>query len=170
MWSDELKTPIMQTRYHSSYLTAGCWSPTRAGLFFLTRMDGFLDVWDFFYRQNEVAYSQKVSDSPLTSISVTQSMAAIGDAEGTVSMMSLCKSLYDQTLQPKEKEIMATIFEREFRREKNLEVAKKQAELKKPTKKDNTVADKKQEKLNQQLNDLEEAFFKHVADDTDQLE
>jgi dynein intermediate chain 2 len=41
----------MQTRYHSSYLTSGCWSPSRAGLFFLTRMDGFLDVWDFFYRQ-----------------------------------------------------------------------------------------------------------------------
>lgn len=98
IWSDELKTPIMQTRYHNSYLTSGCWSPTRTGLFFLTRMDGFLDVWDIFYRQNEVAYSQKVSDSPLTSISVQQSMAAIGDAEGTVSMMSLCQSLYDQTL------------------------------------------------------------------------
>ena len=70
VWSEELKTPIMQTRYHSSYLTSGCWSPTRCGLFFLTRMDGFLDVWDFFYRQNEVAYSQKISDSPLTAISV----------------------------------------------------------------------------------------------------
>jgi dynein intermediate chain 2 len=84
-------------------------------------MDGFVDVWDFFYRQNEVAYSQKVSDSPLTSISVMQQYAAVGDAEGTVSMMQLCRSLYDQTLQPKEKEIMQTIFEREFRREKNLE-------------------------------------------------
>jgi hypothetical protein len=52
-------------------------------------------------------------------------MAAIGDADGTVSMMSLCRSLYDQTLQPKEKEIMATIFDREFRREKNLEMAKR---------------------------------------------
>jgi hypothetical protein len=38
---------------------------------------------------------------------------------------------------------MATIFEREFRREKNLDVAKRQAELKKPTKKDNSVADKR---------------------------
>lgn len=49
-------------------------------------------------------------------------MAAIGDAEGTVSIMSLCRSLYDHTLQPKEKEIMQTIFERETRREKLLEV------------------------------------------------
>jgi dynein intermediate chain 2 len=144
VWSEELKTPIMQTRYHSSYLTSGCWSPTRCGLFFLTRMDGFLDVWDFFYRQNEVAYSQKISDSPLSAISVQGQMAAIGDADGTVSMMSLCRALYDQTLQPKEKEIMATIFDREFRREKNLEIAKRQAELKKPAKKDNSVLEKKQ--------------------------
>lgn len=133
-------------------------------------MDGFIDVWDFFYRQNEVAYSQKVSDSPLTSISVNQSMAAIGDADGTVSMMQLCRTLYDQTLQPKEKEIMQTIFEREFKREKQLEVAKRQADMKKPAKRDNTVADKKAEKLNTYLNDLEENFFKHVAEDSEQLE
>jgi len=38
---------------------------------------------------------------------------------------------------------MQTIFEREFRREKNLEVAKRQAELKKPAKRDNTVNEKK---------------------------
>lgn len=113
IWSEDQKTPIMQTRYHTSYLTDGCWSPTRCGLFFLTRMDGFIDVWDFFYRQNEVAYSQKVSDSPLTSIAVSQTQpqtqmqyAAIGDAEGTVSLMQLCRSLFDPTLQPKEKETM----------------------------------------------------------------
>jgi dynein intermediate chain 2, axonemal len=151
VWSEELKTPIMQTRYHSSYLTSGCWSPTRCGLFFLTRMDGFLDVWDFFYRQNEVAYSQKISDSPLSTISVQGQMAAIGDADGTVSMMSLCRSLYDQTLQPKEKEIMATIFDREFRREKNLEMAKRQAEIKKPAKKDNSVAEKKAAQMTQYI-------------------
>ena len=60
---------------------------------------------------------------------------------------------------------MQTIFEREFKREKNLEVAKRQADLKKPAKKDNSIADKKAEKLNTYLNDLEENFFKHVAED-----
>jgi len=125
VWCEDLKTPIMQTRYHPSYLTDGCWSQTRPGLFYLTRMDGFLDVWDFFYRQNEVAYSQKISDSPLTSINVHGSMAAIGDADGTVSIMGLCKPLYDHTIQPKEKELMQQIFEREFRREKMLEQQKR---------------------------------------------
>ena len=129
IWSEDLKShPIMTTRYHSAYLTDGCWSPSRPGLFFLTRMDGFLDVWDFFYRQNEVAYSQKISDAVLTTIQISGSMAAIGDSDGTVSMMSMCRTLYDHTLNPKEKEIMGSIFEREFKREKNLDTAKKQAE------------------------------------------
>ena len=58
-------------------------------------------------------------------------MAAIGDAEGTVSIMQLFKPLYETTL--KEKEVMQTIFEREFRREKNLEIMKKLANDAKPT-------------------------------------
>jgi dynein intermediate chain 2 len=52
-------------------------------------------------------------------------MVAIGDAEGTVSIMQLCKALYEPA--PKEKEEMVKIFEREFRREKILDIAKKQA-------------------------------------------
>ena len=41
IWSEELQQhPIMQTRYHSSYLTSGCWSPTRPSAFFTARHDG----------------------------------------------------------------------------------------------------------------------------------
>jgi len=139
----------------------------------LTRIDGFLDVWDFYYRQNEVAYSQKISDSPLTSISVNQNMAAIGDAEGTVYIMQLCKPLYETT--PKEKENMQLVFEREARREKNLEIAKKLANdalAKQPNKKGAVDPEKlKKEaeaKLAEDLKGIEEGFFKHVAvDDND---
>jgi dynein intermediate chain 2 len=53
-------------------------------------------------------------------------MVAIGDSEGTVSIMQLCKPLYEPA--PKEKETMGAIFERETRREKNLEVARRLAE------------------------------------------
>ena len=31
IWNEDIRTPIMTTKYHSSYLTSGCWSPTRAG-------------------------------------------------------------------------------------------------------------------------------------------
>ena len=37
IWFEDLKTPIIKTRYHGSYLTDGCFSPTRHGVFFLTR-------------------------------------------------------------------------------------------------------------------------------------
>lgn len=59
-------------------------------------------------------------------------MAAIGDSEGTTHIIGLCPALYDQTLQPKENEIMGTIFDREFRREKTLDVQKRLAEKKAP--------------------------------------
>jgi len=111
-------------------------------------MDGFLDVWDFFYRQNEVAYSVKVSDAVLTSIQVNNTYASIGDSDGTVHMMQLCRALYDNTLQPKEKEIMQTIFDREFRREKQLEISKR---LDAKTKPDAQVKNKNKDKIAAQL-------------------
>lgn len=123
-------------------------------------------MWDFYYRQNEVAYSQKISDSPLTSIAVNQSMAAIGDAEGTVSIMQLCKALYETS--QKEKEVMQQIFEREFRREKNLDVMRRLSTDPKPVKKEKNpeqVAKDREDAMKSKLQDIEEKFFEHVADE-----
>jgi len=53
---------------------------------------------------------------------------------------------------------MQTIFEREFRREKNLEVAKRQGE-KKGGAKDKSGKDKIAERLESQLKDIEDKFF-----------
>jgi dynein intermediate chain 2 len=162
IWSEELKTPIMQTKYHDSYLTDGCWSPQRPGLFYLTRMDGFIDIWDFYYRQNEVAYSQKISDNPLTCISIKGPRAALGDSEGSITLLSLCPSLYEPAAD--EKEEMIKIFDREAAREKNLEISKKLAEQKKPAKAGQDNADdKKRQKLEQELLDIEEKFYKTIG-------
>lgn len=50
IWVEDLKVPIIRTKYHNAYLSDGCWSPSRNGAFFLTRRDGWLDVWDYYYR------------------------------------------------------------------------------------------------------------------------
>jgi len=157
----------MQTRYHSSYLTDGCWSPNRSGLFFLTRMDGFLDVWDFFYRQNEVAYSQKISDAVLTSIQVNGSMAAIGDSDGTVSILNMCRTLWETN--PKEKDIMSAIFERETKREKNLDTAKRQAEKNQKPGKEKVNKDKAAAQMATMISEINQKFFEHVADGDEEL-
>lgn len=126
IWTDDIKTPILSTKYHNSYITSGCWSPTRAGVFLVTREDGVLDVWDYFYRQNEVAYSHKIEDTSLSSIAIHSEgkYAAVGDVNGTVSLLELCDSL--ATPQPKEKASINAMFERETRREKNLEVRERE--------------------------------------------
>jgi dynein intermediate chain 2 len=120
VWMEDLRTPIVSTRYHPAYLTSGCWSPTRPGVFYVTRADGVLDIWDYYYRQNEVAYSHKVSDSPLSSIAVSDRLVAVGDTQGTVSLLEVCQSL--STPQPNEKRGIDAMFEREGKQEKNLEL------------------------------------------------
>lgn len=130
IWMEDLKTPIMTTKYHPSYLMAGCWSPTRAGVFFVTRYDGVLDIWDYFYRQNEVAYSHKVGDITLSSIAVQGTMqgggklVAIGDTQGTVSLLELCESL--AVGQTNERKAIDLMFEREMKQEKNLEARERE--------------------------------------------
>lgn len=43
-----------------AYLTDGAWSPVRPAVFFTTKMDGTLDIWDFVFKQCDPALSLKV--------------------------------------------------------------------------------------------------------------
>jgi len=127
VWMEELKGPMLQTPYYPSFLSAASWSPTRAGVFFLCRQDGRLDTWDYFYRMNEVSLSQKVSDCALTTMSVQAggSFAAIGDSEGCITLMQLCDGLVQPG--PNEKNLIGQMLDRETKRERNLELIKRQA-------------------------------------------
>ena len=48
-----------------AYLTDGAWSPVRPAVFFTTKMDGTLDIWDFAFKQCDPALSLKVTCTPL---------------------------------------------------------------------------------------------------------
>jgi len=167
----------MTTKYHTSYLTSGCWSPTRAGVFFVTRMDGVVDIWDYFYRQNEVAYSHKVGDAALSSISVqgnSQSggrLMAVGDVNGTVSLLEVCESL--AASQPNEKQAISGMFEREMKREKNLEAREREMRRKKKAfedEKKKEAADKKDgkdEKMEELLRKVDADFLQMIKEAED---
>lgn len=133
VWMEDLKTPIMTTRYHGTYLTGGTWSPTRPGVFFTIKMDGELDVWDYYYKQNDPTLSVKVTDKPLTSFNIqdTGRLVTVGASDGSATLMELCEGL--AVLQPNEKQSINQMFERETKREKNLEARAK--ELKNAAKK-----------------------------------
>lgn len=56
IWMEDLKSPLITTKYDKSYLTSGCWSPTRPGVLFTTKLDGTLDVWDYYHVSVALAY------------------------------------------------------------------------------------------------------------------
>ncbi|CAK9075024.1 70 kDa intermediate chain [Durusdinium trenchii] len=95
-------------------------------VFFLARQDGRLDVWDYFYRMNEVALTQQVSDRALTSLNVQSHgrLAAVGDAGGVITLLQLCDGLVEPG--PNEKNAIGWMFDRETKREKALDQIKKQ--------------------------------------------
>lgn len=74
-----------------------------------------------------------MSDSALTSLSVQNqgSLIAVGDSDGVITLLQLCDSLTQPG--PNEKNVIGTMFDRETKREKNLDLIKKQnAGMKKP--------------------------------------
>ena len=128
MWTEELRSPIMTTKYMNSRVTSGSWSPTRPGVFVVTKADGTLDVWDYFSKQNEVVLSHKIGDAPLSSVSISQGgsmqMIGVGDESGTVSLLQLSESLTMR--QNNEKQAMANMFQRETLRERNLMIIERE--------------------------------------------
>ena len=103
-------------------------------------------------------------------------MVAIGDAEGTVSIMQLCKALHETA--PREKEEMGKIFDREFKREKTLDIAKKQAQESLVKNKKAKGAEKAQDpeeiarekevELKCTLKTIDEKFFEQIAKDDEE--
>lgn len=151
----------MGSRYHNSLLMDGCWSPSRPGVFFVARKDGWLDVWDYYYRQNEAALSQKISDAPLTTIRlnvVTGSsqignhspevgkFCAIGDAAETIVLLQLCDSLHRP--QHEERAVIVEIFEREKAREEGLKKQRLENEVRR-----NLALKEQKAKQDQRVND-----------------
>ncbi|NWX98550.1 DNAI2 protein, partial [Nothoprocta ornata] len=131
IWSEESKeSSIMWTKYHLSYLTDGCWSTVRPAVFFTTKMDGTLDIWDFLFKQNDPSLSLKICDEPLFSLRLQDNGCVVGCGSklGTVTLLEISSGLC--TLQKNEKTLATAMFERETKREKILEARHREMRLK----------------------------------------
>ncbi|KAG8129229.1 hypothetical protein E2320_015939 [Naja naja] len=134
-----------QCRYHMAYLTDGCWSTTRPAVFFTTKMDGTLDVWDFLFKQSDPTLHLKVCDEALFSLRLQDNGRIIGCGSklGTVTLLEFSSGLC--TLQRNEKNLASAMFERETKREKILEARHREMRLKEKTKLEGKDEDAKEE-------------------------
>ncbi|NXG69350.1 DNAI2 protein, partial [Baryphthengus martii] len=154
IWSEETKeSSIMWTKYHLSYLTDGCWSTVRPAVFFTTRSDGTLDIWDFLFKQKDPSLSLKVCDEPLSSLRLQDNGCVVGCGSklGTVTLLEISSRLC--TLQRNEKTLVNAMFERETKREKILEARHREMRLKERAKSDGqgTEAEESLEESPQEL-------------------
>jgi len=126
LWNEEIRHPIMTSKYFKNYVLDAQWSPTRPGVFVATKMDGTLDVWDFFYKQNDPTLSLQVDDDGLFTVNVQEQgqFLATGSVDGSVYLLELCQGL--TVMQNNEKIAISQMLERETQREKNLAVRAKE--------------------------------------------
>ncbi|KAL0483032.1 dynein intermediate chain [Acrasis kona] len=133
IYMEELSQPIVSTRYHDSYLTNGCWSTSRPGVFFTTKKDGTMDVWDFLFKQSRPLLTLNISNSALQTISMYNGRhLAVGGVDGTTSMIELSDGLSGMQNNERlpiteEKNAIQAMFDRETKREKILEENKREA-------------------------------------------
>jgi len=116
----------MTSKYFKNYVLDATWSPTRPGVFLSTKMDGTLDVWDYFYKQNDPTLSLQIDDDGLFTVAMQEqgSLLAAGSVDGSVYMLELCEGL--AVMQQNEKQSVQQMLERESKREKNLEARAKE--------------------------------------------
>jgi len=130
LWNEELRSPIMTSKYFKHYMQDAMWSPTRPGVFVTTKMDGTLDVWDYFYKQNDPTLSLQVDGDGLRTVRMQEqgTLLATGSIDGSVYMLELCEGL--AVMQANEKNAVMQMLERESKREKNLEARAKELRAK----------------------------------------
>ena len=111
-------------------MLGAAWSPTRPGVFCTTKMDGTLDVWDYFYKQNDPTLSLQVDGDGLKTVRMQDQgvLLATGSVDGSIYMLELCEGL--AIMQTNEKNSVNQMLERESKREKNLEARAKELKQK----------------------------------------
>lgn len=120
IWKEGLKQHFFQSPSPPNYFTAGCWSPTRAGVVFLARVDGSLEIWDFSDQTHRPSLAHPVGSSPISNIQFLPSgsgqrdMVAVGDEQGYLRVLQLPKNLVKPA--GKEQDAIQRLIQREEER------------------------------------------------------
>jgi len=168
VWNEEIRSPIITSKYHMSYLLDACWSPSRPGVLMTAKADGVLDVWDIYCKQNEPVLSLQVDNDSLHSLSIQEQGVHLcaGSADGTVYLLELGDGLV--TMQRNEKNLISHILDRESKREKNLEAIAKQRKAAEKKGDGDGKGDAAAEDWSEKVKEVEEAFWAAVGQGVDE--
>lgn len=131
LWADDIKTPILSTSYAAGTVTGCAFSNSRPGVFAATRSDGYLDIYDLYYKVDSPTLSSKLSSAALTSLEIdpTGEYTLVGSADGTILLVQGSEGLYSSPNPSAEKQYVQALLERESKREKSLEQRMKELKL-----------------------------------------
>ncbi|GAB5575221.1 dynein axonemal intermediate chain 3 [Prionailurus iriomotensis] len=156
IWKEGITTgPLLQSCCAPKRYTAGHWSLTRPGVFYIGREDGYIDIWDLLEKTQEPAQSQNICITMITYIkpwtfTAKQQFIAIADYYGTLHILEIPWTLSHPSAN--EASSMSYYFEREVKhleyveqRKKIREQEKKEMELEREKKKTKTYQKSKEQ-------------------------
>lgn len=92
---EEIQTPIFISPRSSSDFTVARWSPTRAGVLFVGRTDGYLEVWDFTDQSSTASLVHPITSGSITSLEFRinaesgKQLISVGDSNGNLYILVL---------------------------------------------------------------------------------
>ena len=75
-----------------AYHTCGCWSPTRAGVLFIGKSNGTIDIWDFMDQSHKWTMQYSVGSVALSSMKFhdyNNNILSVGSQEGFLHILEL---------------------------------------------------------------------------------
>ncbi|KAI8817694.1 WD40-repeat-containing domain protein [Fimicolochytrium jonesii] len=124
IWKEGVTTgPLLSSAPSLSYLVGGRWSPTRPGVFYISKTDGSVEVWDLLDRSHSPSFVQNVTGSAISYMSIRQypsksltsnQFVAAGDDEGTLHILEVPRNLIKPT--KNETTFVRSFLDREVRR------------------------------------------------------
>lgn len=130
IWKEGVTSgPLLQSCCSAKRYTVGHWSLSRAGVFFIGREDGNIDIWDLLEKTHEASQTQNVCIALITNIkpwiySSKQHFLAVSDDFGTLHILEISWSLSHPSAN--ERSSVLHYFEREV---KHLEYFEKRREF-----------------------------------------
>ncbi|XP_029474213.1 WD repeat-containing protein 63 isoform X2 [Rhinatrema bivittatum] len=161
--------PILQSCCAPKRFTTGHWSLSRAGVFFIGREDGNVDIWDLLEKTHEPSQTQNISSVLITCIrpwivSSKQHFLAVSDEFGTLYIFEIPWTL--RSLSSNESSLVQNYFEREV---KHLDYLEQRKIFRAKEKKEKETQDEKRQRVGSLIPKSKDEIDEDLAKDYEQF-